>query len=103
MTAKQVGEMVGKEITLDMKVAVVGKSKAGTTIFLNSADRKSPENFTVVIDKKGIESLKKAGVADPATAYKTQTVRIVGVVTSYQDRHELIVSDAAKIKLADKQ
>jgi alkaline phosphatase D len=103
VTVKQLGELVGKEITLDMKVAGTGKSKAGTTIFLNSADRKSPENFTVVIDKKGIESLKKAGVGDPLTAYKTQTVRIVGVVTSYQDRHEIMISDAAQIKLVEKE
>jgi alkaline phosphatase D len=102
VTPKQIGEMVGKEITLDMKVAGTGKTKAGTMIFLNSADRKSPENFTVVIDMKGIESLKKAGIADPATSYKSQTVRVVGVVTSFQDRHEIIVSDAAKIKLVEK-
>ena len=100
---KQIGELVGKEIKLDMKVASVGKNKTGTMIFLNSADRKSPENFTVVLDKKGIESLKKAGVADPLTTYKTRTVRVIGVVTSFQDRHEIIVSDAAKIKLVEKE
>jgi hypothetical protein len=30
-------------------------------------------------------------------------VRVVGMVTSFQDRHEIIVSDAAKIKLVDKE
>jgi alkaline phosphatase D len=103
VTAKQIGELVGKEIKLDMKVAGTGKNKTGTMIFLNSADRKSPENFTVVIDKKGVESLKKAGVADPTKEYKEKTVRIVGVVTSFQDRHEIIISDAAKIKLVEKE
>ena len=93
----------GKEIKLDMKVVGTGKNKAGTTIFLNSADRKSPENFTVMIDKKGIDSLKKAGVTDPAMAYKGKTVHVVGVVTSYMDRHEIVISDAAKIKLVEKE
>jgi alkaline phosphatase D len=101
--AKQIGALVGKEITLDMKVVGTGKNKTGTMIFLNSADRKSPDNFTVLIDKKGVESLKKAGVADPAMTYKTQTVRVVGVVTSFQDRHEIVISDAAKIKLVERE
>ena len=103
VAAKQIGTLVGKEIKLDMKVAGTGKNKTGTMIFLNSADRKSPENFTVVLDKKGIASLKKAGVSDPMTAYKNQTVRVVGVVTSFQDRHEIIVSDAEKIKVVEKE
>jgi alkaline phosphatase D len=103
VTAKEIGELVGKEIKLDMKVAGTGKNKTGTMIFLNSADRKSPENFTVVVDKKGIASLKKAGVTDPMATYKEKTVRVVGVVTSFQDRHEIIISDAAKIKLVEKE
>jgi alkaline phosphatase D len=103
VTAKEIGAMVGKEIKLDMKVfGTPGKTKAGTTVFLNSAPRNSPDNFTVMIDKKGIESLKTAGIADPVEKYKGQTIRVVGVVTSYMDRHEIIVSDAAKISLVEK-
>ena len=104
VTAKQIGDLVGKEIKLDMKVAGTGKNKTGTMIFLNSAaDRKSPENFTVMIDKKGVDSLKKSGIADPVATYKEKTVRVVGVVTSFQDRHEIVVSDATKIKIVEKE
>jgi alkaline phosphatase D len=104
MTSKQVGEMVGKTITLDMKVAVVGKNKTGSMLFLNNvANFKSPDNFTVAINKKGIDGLKAAGIADPMKTFAGKTVRIVGEVVSFQDRHEILVSDAAKIKLVDKE
>lgn len=89
-----------KEITLEMEVQATGASKKGDLIFLNSAtDRMSEDNFTVVLDRKAQESLKKAGVADPRKHFEGKTIRVTGTLSLFQARPQIIVSAADRVSV----
>lgn len=98
MTADLIKELLKKEVTLEMKVVATGETKKGDLVFLNShADRSSEENFTVVLNKDVRTSLAKAGIPLPRTHYDGKTIRVVGPLTLFNGRPQIIVADASKI------
>jgi alkaline phosphatase D len=99
-------KLSGPEIKsrLDAKVTVVMKAHAtggsGKLIFLNShEDFRSNENFTVVLDARAQESLKKAGIDDPRSHFLGKTVVVRGTLSLFRDRPQIMVSDAAQIEV----
>lgn len=102
MTPDLVKELLKKEVTLEMKVVATGETKKGDLIFLNSSvDRTSEDNFTVVLNKQAQTGLAKAGIAAPRSHFAGKTIRVVGTLALYNNRPEIIVSDAAKIQVID--
>jgi alkaline phosphatase D len=100
-TPESVKELLNKEVTLEMEVRATGG--AGGLVFLNSAaDRTSPENFTVVLNKKAQESLKQNGVANPRMHFDGKAIRVVGVLSTFRDAPQIIVSDAKQIQTSGK-
>ena len=88
-------ELLNKEVTLQMKVAATGQNKSGDLIFLNSsADFRSDENFTVVLNKDAQSSLNKAGITLPRTHFEGKTIRVVGTLSMFNGRPQIIVSAA---------
>ena len=66
-------------------------------IFLNSAeDRKSPDNFTIVLDKKAQASLERGGITNPRGHYDGKPIRVTGTLTMFREQAQIIVSDAAR-------
>lgn len=101
MTADLVKQLLAKEVTVEMKVVATGATKKGDLIFLNSSvDRFSDDNFTVVLDKKAQGSLAKGGVALPRSHFEGKTIGVVGTLSLFSDRPQIIVSAAAKIKIS---
>jgi len=95
-----VKELLNKEVTLEMKVVATGESKKGDLVFLNSAlDRTSDDNFTVVLNKDAQASLAKTGVALPRTSFDGQTIRVVGTLSLFNGRPQIMVSDAKQIQV----
>ncbi len=104
MSADLVKKWLNKEVTLEMKVAATGETKKGDLVFLNSAlDRTSDDNFTVVLDKKAQASLAKAGIPLPRTHFEGKAIRVVGTLSLFSGRPQIIVAGADRIEIsADK-
>lgn len=99
MTAELVKELLNKEVTVELKVVATGETKKGDLAFLNShLDRSSDENFTVVLNKEVRAGLAKAGIALPRTHFEGKTIRVLGLLTLFNGRPQIIVADAAKIQ-----
>jgi hypothetical protein len=97
-----VKDLADKQVSVLMYVAATGASKTGSLVFLNSSsDRKSPENFTIVLDKKAQEGLKSAGVAQPRTHFEGKTIRVDGKLSFFQDQPQIMLSDPAKIRVVE--
>jgi len=103
VTPAEAAKYVNEKVTLEMVVKNTGKARDGGLVFLNSADFRGPDNFTVVLDmRKAGDGLKAAGAADPAAYYRGKTVRVTGPVTVYRDKPQIIVEDAGQIAVVEK-
>ncbi len=102
MTAELVKDLLKKEVIVEMKVVATGATKKNDLLFLNShADRTSDDNFTVVLDKKAQASLADAGIKLPRTHFEGKTIRVEGTLSLFSGRPQVIVSDAAKIRVVE--
>ena len=98
LTGEEIKKRIDSKVTLTMTVRVTGASTTKTLVFLNSHDRSDDDNFTVVLDAKAQESLKKAGIDAPRTYFVGKTIRVTGTLSLFRDRPQIIVSDAAQIE-----
>lgn len=93
-------KLLDKEVTLEMPVVLTGQNKTGTLIFLNSSKgRDNPLGFTVVIPKKVADQMKADGIADPRVHFGGKTIRVVGPLTMFQDRPQIMLPAASSISL----
>jgi len=89
---------VGEKLTVEFAVHGTGATRDRGRVFLNSAERRDPGNFTVVIDmKKAGEAFKKSGVDDPREHFKGKTVRVTGTVSTFNDAPQIVVEDAGQV------
>lgn len=99
--AAEAAKHVGKEWTVEMRVAATGQSKSQKLVFLNSEPNfKDPANFTVVIDAKTAAKMK---LGDPAKHFRDKTIRITGKVTLFDNRPQIVVSDPKQIEVLEKK
>jgi len=100
LTMDVIKKHVGQKVTIEMEVKATGTSATSGLIFLNSEEnRLSPDNFTVVLDKKAQEKLKAHGIAMPRSHYADKTIRVTGTLSLFRDQPQIIVSDAAQIEV----
>jgi alkaline phosphatase D len=99
----EAAKKVGEEVTVEFHVRATGKTRDNVRVFLNStAERQDPDNFTIVLMMKDIgDALSAAGVKDPPAYFKNKTVRVTGKVTLYQERPQIILTDAAMIGVVE--
>jgi alkaline phosphatase D len=96
-----VKELLKKEVTVEMKVNATGAPKTGKRIFLNSSsDFRADDNFTIVLEEAGLASLAKAGIPFPRTHFEGKTIRVVGILSMFNGRPQIIVASADKISVA---
>jgi DNA/RNA endonuclease YhcR with UshA esterase domain len=101
ITPEAAAKKVNEKCIVEMKVQSVGKGNG--VFFLNSReDFKDKDNFTIFVNKAGVESLKEAKIDDPAVHFKDKTVRVAGTVVLYKDRPEIIVEKAEQIQIVEK-
>jgi hypothetical protein len=92
-------KQVGKEITVRMtvKAAKDRLAKRGE-IYLDSEENfKDEKNFAVVITKTGAESLKAAGISEPADHFKDKTIRATCTVKEVDGVPRIEIDDAKQI------
>ncbi len=103
LTPDRVKALVYKKVTLELQVHGSGVSKATDLVFLNSAsDRNSDENVTIVLDSKGQQALKERGIDSPRTHFEGKSIRVTGTLSLFRERPQIIVSDAAQIRVVGK-
>jgi alkaline phosphatase D len=97
LTADLVKELLKKEVTLEMTIVATGETKKGDLMFLNSSsDRTAEDNFTVVLDKQAQAAIKMS-----RAQFEGKTIRVVGTLSLFSGRPQIIVSDADKIRVLE--
>ncbi len=103
VTPAEAAKKVNEQVTLEMAVKGTGKARDNSRVFLNSADFRDADNFTVVLDVRKVgDALKAIGVADPMAYYKGKTVRVTGTVTLFREKPQIVVEDAGQIAVIEK-
>jgi alkaline phosphatase D len=99
VTTNLVKDLMKKQVVVEMTVQATGTG--GGLVFLNSApDRKSADNFTVVLDKKAQEKLAQAGIADLRAHFEGKAIRVTGVLSAFREAPQVIVSDPKQIQVS---
>jgi eukaryotic-like serine/threonine-protein kinase len=89
---------VNERVVVEFTVRGTGVSRNGKTVFLNSEpDFTHPRNFTIV--SHDLEGFRKRGIEDPLSYFLGKTVRVVGQVTLYNGRPQIVVSDPAEVEV----
>lgn len=102
LDAERLKNLLNTEVTVEMMVVGTGAAKTGGLTFLNSAaDRGSATNMTVVVNKKVQDELKATGIGDVRSHFEGKRIRVVGVLSTYQDRPQIIVAEAGKIAIVN--
>jgi len=92
-------KQVGKQITVRMAVkAAKDRLEKRGKIYLDAEeDFRDQKNFAVVITKTGAESLKAAGISDPADYFKGKTIRATGPVKEIDGVPRIEIEEARQI------
>lgn len=90
-------------ITVEMKVQTTKDrlEKRGEIYLDAEKDFRNEKNFAVVITRVGADSLKKAGIDDPAGHYLDKVIRATGTVKVVQDVPRIEIDDARQIRIVD--
>jgi hypothetical protein len=93
--------MVGKRVTVRLRVASSGKAKDGSRLFLNSSkDFRSTENLAIVLDlKKLAEGLKKKGLADVYSDIEGKVIRVTGTVSLFRESPQIVVESVGEFEV----
>ena len=90
-------------VEMEVKAAKNALEKRGE-IYLDSHENfRDDANFAVVITKKGAESLKAAGIDDPADHYKGKTIKAKGTVSEVDGIPRIEIDDAKQIEIPEKK
>ena len=102
LTPEAAAKKVNEKCTVEMEVKSTGK--ADGVFFLNAKeDFKAADNFTIFINKEGVEKLKEAKIEDPASYYKNKKIRVTGTVKLYRDKPEIVVEKAEQIQVVERK
>jgi alkaline phosphatase D len=94
---------VGESVTVQMVVHATGTTRDKSRIFLNSAEFRDKDNFTIVLDMKELEdALKTAGINDAREYYRGKTIRVTGTVALFRDSPQIVVDDLKNVTVVGK-
>ena len=105
LTPVEARKKVGEKVTVEMEVKATKNAleKRGE-IFLDSEENfRDEKNFAVVITKTGAESLKGAGIDDPADHFKGKTIRAKGKVSEVDGVPRIEIDDVKQIEVPEKK
>jgi len=103
LTPVKARKKVGETITVEMTVqAAKDRLEKRGEIYLDAEmDFRDEKNFAVVITKTGAESLKNAGIENPAAHFKDKKIRATGTVKEVDKVPRIEIDDAKQIKLVE--
>jgi hypothetical protein len=96
---------VNEQVTVEMVVkASKDRLAKHKEIYLDSEeDFRDPKNLGVVITQAGADKFRKAGVADPATYFKSKIIRVTGTVILKNKRPRIEVDDPEQLRVLKKE
>src|SRR5262245_17912914 len=101
LSPEEAAKKVDEHCNVQMEVKSIGKGKG--VIYLNSkANYKDTDNFTVFINKAGVDQFKEAKIDDPGAHFKSKWILVTGTVKLYRDKPEIIVENTDQIQVLDK-
>jgi hypothetical protein len=105
LSSEEAGKHVGEKVAVEMVVrASKDRLEKRKEIYLDSTtDHHDPKNLAAVVTVAGAAALKAAGIADPATYYKGQTIRVSGTVTLKENEPRIEINTADQIRLVAKK
>jgi DNA/RNA endonuclease YhcR with UshA esterase domain len=105
LTPVEARKQIGKEITVELEVKSAKNALAQRgEIYLDSEENfRDEKNFAVVITKKGAESLKAAGIDDPADHFRGKTIQAKGKVTEVDGVPRIEIDEAKQISIPEKK
>ena len=99
LTPAEAAKMVGETVTVQFAVKGGRAVNEGRRVFLNSeADFKSKDNFTVLLNQKGMTGPYEKATYD---TFKGKTVRATGKVSMYMDAPQLQIDEAASLVVVE--
>ncbi len=104
LTPAEARKQLGRSIMVRMEVKTTKDrlEKRGEIYLDATEDFKDPNNFAVVISKKGTASLKAVGITDPAAHYKDKAITAKGTVREVDDVPRIDIDDARQIAVVKK-
>ncbi|HEY7308791.1 MAG TPA: hypothetical protein VH643_05430 [Gemmataceae bacterium] len=103
LTPVEARKAVGKKITVEMTVqAAKDRLENRGEIYLDSETNfRDEKNFAVVITRAGAESLKSAGIDNPAEHFRDKKIQAIGTVKEVDKVLRIEIDDAKQIRLVE--
>jgi serine/threonine protein kinase len=96
----EAAKKVGDRVTVEFLVKNTGEARDRSRVFLNSADFREKDNFTVVLDMKKLsDELKSANIDDPQRHFKGKIIRASGMVSTFRDAPQLVIDDLKQVEI----
>jgi hypothetical protein len=103
MSPEEAANRLNEQVTLEMLVKASKNCQRCLQVFLDSeADHHDPRNMAVAVTEAGKAKFKEARIDDPAAHFKGKTIRVTGVVTLKDQRHQIEVDDPRQIEVVEK-
>lgn len=100
ITPDEAASHVGEKCVVAMRVNSSRHMADAGRCYLNSAkDFRDENNLTVVIFKRGLESLAGEKIEAPAEHFRGKTIRVTGTVEMYKDKPQIKVDRADQIEI----
>jgi hypothetical protein len=103
LTPVEARKKVGEKLSVEMTVrAAKDRLENRGEIYLDSEeDFHDEKDFAVVITKAGAESLKAAGISNPAEHFKDKKIRATGTVKEVDKIPRIEIDDAKQIRVVE--
>jgi hypothetical protein len=99
----EAAKKVGEKVTIEFLVKFTGETRDRSRVFLNSADFRDKDNFTVVLDmRKVADELKAANINDPVNHFKGKVIRGTGTVSVFRDVPQLVIEDLKQLAIVER-
>ncbi len=95
-------EYLGKQVVVEMTVALSNNRDDKSPCFLNSKkDRRDEKNFTAIIFPDGLKKFKDAKIDDPAIHFFNKKVRVTGTIELYKEKPQIKITDPKQIEIVE--
>ena len=100
LSTQETANEVNERVTVEMLVKAAKNCQHCSQVFLDSeADHHDPKNMAVAVTESGKAKFKEMSIDDPASYFRSKTIRVTGVVTLKENRPQIEVDDPRQIEI----
>ena len=94
---------VNEQVTVEMLVKAAKNCQHCSQVFLDSEeDHHDPKNMAVAVTESAKAKFKEISIDDPASYFRSKTIRVTGVVTLKENRPHIEVDEPRQIEVVEK-